>query len=1201
MPQWSCIGPTKVDWSAPTTSLYATTQGVIRSVTQDPNDPNKIFAGSVSAGIWLSQDNGSTWECVTKNLLVDQVKGIAICPKSSRKPSAATADSQETVGENGRASNAIDGDLSTFWHTQWYNQTDPLPHHIDLDLGSPLTISGLTYLPRQDGSENGHIKDYEIYVSNDGTNWEKKIEGTWTYSTDKKTVNFEPATATHVRLQALSEVNDQPFTSAAEIEVLGSFIMYAAAEVGPIKSTDGGLTWNYPQDANVNWTSNYPNGPEPKQIIVHPDNPDIAIFACNSGIWRTENGGQNWIQEFNREVWDIEFHPTNPDIVYAGVSNGNPWNSRWIEFYRSTDGGANWTNITNGYPTPVANHNLGRICIAVTPAAPEHVYVFAGGGQNMGQSNQQEGARFFRSTDSGTSFTEIDVPNMIDYDTSGNGTGGGQYTWDMDLAVSNTDSNYLLAGGINVWKSTDGGNNWSYVPGTGDPQGSNRDHWYHSDVQSLAIYDNKSWITSDGGIYLSTDQCANISNKSFGIVAQEIWGFDQGWKSDIMAIGMYHGPIQIRDDSIYDGWYASTGADAGTAMVNKGDDKYIYCHPWNDNKITRSDDKDTKPIVVGLNARMPSYIYPIEIFNHNYYNTFYTLDTKESTVQKTKDNAKSWELLKDFGGDSDTPVRITTSYSNADVAYVIVEFNQIWKTRDGGINWTQVTPNSIVTQNKSFSNLTIDGEDPNIVWVSMGGKQKDVKVIKTTDGGATWSDYSGPNDNLPSYEIHVITHQIGTNGGVYIGTDAGLWYRNNSLDRWQRYSTNLPLATRVYFIRLNYAKNKIRIGTHRGLWECDLYEASRTIANPMAEAKEPSILAPVQFVDHSVAREGATYQWQFPGGNPSSSTEEKPQVIYHSLGNYDVTLTVTDVDGTTDTKTVTDFITVSVPSNSHLTRISPSTATADSQETVGENGRTSNAIDGNSSTIWHTQWYNQIDALPHYIDLDLDATYTVVGLTYLPRQDGSENGHIQNYEVYVSNDGTNWEKKAEGTWTYSSDEKTVYFPTVSTRYVRLRATSSVNDNQFTSAAELQVIVSPSKLRPSTATADSQQSISESADKAIDGDSSTIWHTQWYPQISPLPHHIDLDLGETYTVVGLTYLPRQDGSQNGNIQNYEVYVSNDGNSWQRQVGDTWTDSSDEKTVHFPSISTRYVRLRATSEVNGNQFTSAAEINVLVLGQ
>ena len=133
-------------------------------------------------------------------------------------------DSQETVGENAPATNAIDGSTSTFWHTQWYNITPnpPCPHEIQLDMAASHSVSGFTYLPRQDGSQNGWIKGWEFYVSADGSNWGTAVAtGTFAKDNTLKTVNFTATPGRYVRLRALSEINGNPWTSCAELNVIG--------------------------------------------------------------------------------------------------------------------------------------------------------------------------------------------------------------------------------------------------------------------------------------------------------------------------------------------------------------------------------------------------------------------------------------------------------------------------------------------------------------------------------------------------------------------------------------------------------------------------------------------------------------------------------------------------------------------------------------------------------------------------------------------------------------------------------------------------------------------------------------------------------------------------------------------------------------------------------------------------------------------
>src|SRR5262249_56895444 len=86
-----------------------------------------------------------------------------------------SVDSQEQSGENGAATHAIDGNVTTRWHTEWFRRTAPLPHMLVLDLGGPYQVDGFRYVPRQDGSPNGTIARYQFYVSDRSSTWDTAV------------------------------------------------------------------------------------------------------------------------------------------------------------------------------------------------------------------------------------------------------------------------------------------------------------------------------------------------------------------------------------------------------------------------------------------------------------------------------------------------------------------------------------------------------------------------------------------------------------------------------------------------------------------------------------------------------------------------------------------------------------------------------------------------------------------------------------------------------------------------------------------------------------------------------------------------------------------------------------------------------------------------------------------------------------------
>ena len=128
-----------------------------------------------------------------------------------------------------------------------------------------------------------------------------------------------------------------------------------------------------------------------------------------------------------------------------------------------------------------------------------------------------------------------------------------------------------------------------------------------------------------------------------------------------------------------------------------------------------------------------------------------------------------------------------------------------------------------------------------------------------------------------------------------------------------------------------------------------------------------------------------------------------------------------------------------------------------SEETSGEDGAAINVLDGDPSTIWHTDWFDTVMTYPHELQLELDENYDVAVFEYLPRQN-SENGRIAQYEIYLSDNDSIWgDAVATGTWPNSSEKQTVSFIPTTGKFVKLVAVSEVNGNDWASCSEINIL------------------------------------------------------------------------------------------------------------------------------------------------
>ena len=855
---------------------------------------------------------------------------------------------------------------------------------------------------------------------------------------------------------------------AIEIDFQNENIIFISGNGGIYKSIDGGINWISIGGSNFNAQSH-----NIKDIKMHPQNNQILYVASNQGLFKSYDGGSNLNEIMSGEFQEIEFHPLSSDTMYFIRQDAN-----YTEFYRSDDSGNTLNLFSNGWPIPTTNDEQKRTEIAVSLADPNKIVALATGAANGGSGLYG----IYVSYDKGENWTfrccgsqPAGIPsanniNMMGWQPSGLDDGG-QYYYDLALAVNPFDANIIHVGGVNHWISFDDGFTFSCPAKWSEPY---KKGYVHADIHDINYYGNDLWFACDGGIFYSDNYGDSIYKKMYGIEGTDFWGFGAGFKDgNVMLGGTYHNGTLLKDNNTYlNDWICTDGGDNYRGFVNFGNSRIAYSDYGG--KILSGDRNvaiSTFPIDKKPNA---SYIIgqssQIE-FDPRCYNWFYS--GNDTTLWLTKNNGSSFEAVHHFNANI---ASIEVAWSNPDYIYLSTypgwwDKKYIYKSEDAGKTWTDITPS--LSNDWITYDLTISSNDENTIWISrnsMYGSYPNYngdKVFKSTDGGLNWTNLTTTtlDDVFPTN----IEHQRGSDGGVYLGTRTSVYYKNNSMTDWIIYDNDLPKPTTSVQLIPYYRKGQLFNGTNRSAYVVDLFENSPPSAQIAADKMDLNCMNDeVNFVCHSAVRAtNATWNWVFAGGTPNTSNLENPTVIYNQAGSYDVTLTVTDQFGSS-TQTLANFITY----NDTTSLITSSTNYQENFESFNfppESWRTPPSSFSWQAIIVDTGSNclpNKVTFVDHYnISQRGDEAYLISNkvklgsgpnainyLTYDYSYSGYSSAHSDGFRIDISNDcGYSWDSiygASGANLATTSYQSSIWYPTCDswkTDSINLTSLGYIND------------------------------------------------------------------------------------------------------------------------------------------------------------
>lgn len=544
----------------------------------------------------------------------------------------------------------------------------------------------------------------------------------------------------------------------------GMYNQDAVQGAGIFKTTDGGATWaQLPSTANSSFL--YVN-----RLGICPTNNLVILAATRSGIFRSANGGASWNLVNGTETLDLQFNPTNGQCIASGW-NGNA-------FY-SMDGGITWSAAT-GLPAN-SGFVVGRVELAYAPSNPSIVYA----------SEDNNSGEVYKSTDGGQTYSLVNT---------GNSYLGGQGWYGNCVWVDPTNPNTLVVGGLDLWRSTDGGNTLTDIGGY-----SGGIHPDQHAIVNIPGYNGSSvrtvFIGNDGGIFKATD-IVNASSSSGWTDLNNNLGITQFYgaagnatSGTIVAGAQDNGSDRYTTGGGPNGWSMMFGGDGGFCASDPTDPNYFYGE-YTYLQIYRSTDGGVSAdyITSGLtdaggdedfdpgdtNDNNANFIAPF-IIDPNNPNTLLAGGLSLWYCANAKSGTPAWTAIN---GGIGTPVSaIAVAPGDSDIIWVGYDDGSVYFTTNGtsgSPGWYQANLGSPNLPSRYCSRITIDPRSSSTVYVSLGGFSSG-NVWRTTDNGAHWTDIAA---GLPSAPVNSLVIKPSDSSSLYVGTEVGVFASADGGGTW---------------------------------------------------------------------------------------------------------------------------------------------------------------------------------------------------------------------------------------------------------------------------------------------------------------------------------------------------------------------------------------------------------------------------------
>jgi photosystem II stability/assembly factor-like uncharacterized protein len=567
--------------------------------------------------------------------------------------------------------------------------------------------------------------------------------------------------------------------------------------MGVFKSIDAGTTWT-----SVGLTNTRNTG----RIAIHPGNPNIAYVATmgdlfgdnpDRGVYKTIDGGLSWqnVLFANDSTGAIEvvINSQRPDTIYASLwtrvrrpdrrNYGGPESG----IYRSYNGGATWTKLTNGLPVV----ELGRVGIDISKTNPSILYATV---------NDKMGANIgiYKTTNNGNTWTNV----TSNFDAQGNGY------WFGRIKIDPTDANFVYEIDFDAWKTTNGGGSWTLI--TGGVHVDQHEVFIHPLNHNLILLGNDGGfhISNDGGITWAHDEKLPIT---------QFYTCEIDEQNPLAVYGgtQDNGTITTSTGSLSD-WYSIWGGDGFVVKVDPTNSSNVYAEYQYAGINTGTDGIDP---IERTNWNTPYLLNPINpktlYLGTNYLFKSINYGDYWNPISPDLTNGTGTQTYPIVYG---TITSIAVAKSDTNVIYVGTDDGNVYRTTNEGNNWTLISPALPV---RWVTDLEVHPANALDVYITLSGyryHENMSHVYHTINGGNSWTDIGG---NLPDVPVNDIVLDTTANA-LYLATDIGMFYSYVGSNNWQTLGMGIPIVP-VVDLRLHEPSRTLLAATYgRSMYKYDL-------------------------------------------------------------------------------------------------------------------------------------------------------------------------------------------------------------------------------------------------------------------------------------------------------------------------------------------------------------------------------------------